>query len=78
MKIACIGNMNNNMFCIVRYLRDMGYDANLFLLHEQDVFIPSADSFNDDYLAYTHQLDWYDIWHWNISAKKIKKDLTFI
>ena len=75
MKIACIGNMNNNMFCIVRYLRDMGYDANLFLVHEQDLFIPSGDSFNDDYLAYTHQLDWYDIWHWNISVEKIKKDL---
>lgn len=35
-KIACITNMNNNMFCLVRYLRDMGYDAHLFLFVRRD------------------------------------------
>lgn len=30
MKIALIGNMNNNFFSITRYLRDLGCDAHLY------------------------------------------------
>jgi hypothetical protein len=75
-KIACIANMNNNMFCLVRYLRDRGYDAHLFLVEEFAHFLPECDSYDNEYLNYTHQLDWYSIGHWKISANKIKKDLT--
>ncbi|MCO7223796.1 glycosyltransferase [Pleionea sp. CnH1-48] len=58
-KIACIGNMNNNMFNIVRYLRLNGYDATLFLLEdEKEHFHPSKDSFCDSYKNYTVELPW--------------------
>ena len=50
-KIACIGNMNNNMFCLVRYLRDKGYDAHLFLVDEFDHFLPGSDSYNLEYIG---------------------------
>jgi hypothetical protein len=30
-KIGFFGNMNNMGFCLVRYLRDLGYDAELML-----------------------------------------------
>ncbi len=75
MKIACIANMNNNMFCLVRYLRDAGHDAHLFLVDEFEHFLPGADAYNDDYKLYTHRLDWYDIGYWRITAEKINKDL---
>ena len=31
MKIVILGNMNNNGFALMRYLRDLGADAHLFL-----------------------------------------------
>ena len=59
MKVACIGNMNNNMFCLVRYLRDQGIDAEMLLLsHEQQHFLPDSDSYADTYTAYTRRLTW--------------------
>lgn len=74
MKIACIGNMNNNMFCLVRYLRDNGYDAQLLLVDEFEHFLPEADSYDDEYKGYTRKLDWY--WdHWNIKKEKMRKDM---
>lgn len=45
MKIACIGNMNNIFFSLVRFLRDRGFDADLILAAEQDHFLPENDSF---------------------------------
>jgi hypothetical protein len=74
-KIACIGNMNNTMFCITRYLRDEGYDAELLLVEEFARFSCEADSYNKDYVHFVKQLDWYQIDHWNISKKKIREDL---
>ena len=67
MRIACIGNMNNMMFTLCRYLRDNGYDANLFCFKDEAVnFLPGTDSFDADkaeelfsqlgYLA--HYLNW--------------------
>lgn len=59
MKIACIGNMNNALFCLTRYLRDSGYDAHLFSLEgEPEHFSPEADSYNDQYKSYTQKLTW--------------------
>jgi len=75
MKIACIGNMNNAMFAIVRNLRDLNYDAHLFLVEEFDHFLPLADTYDDILPDYVHQLNWYNIGHWAISKEKIKKDL---
>jgi len=44
MKIACIGNMNNMIFPICRYLNSSGYKSVLFLLEEYEHFLPEADT----------------------------------
>lgn len=50
MKIAILGNMNNNGFALLRYLLDLGCDATLFLYRNDGVgslshFKPEADTF---------------------------------
>jgi glycosyltransferase involved in cell wall biosynthesis len=61
MKIALLGNMNNNSFSIMRYFRDLGMDAHL-LLYQNDGqgslkhFTPEADSWNiESWNQYIHQ-----------------------
>lgn len=75
MKIACIGNSNNNFFSIVRYLRDKGFDAYLLLLNEQDHFMPYADSYSLEYQKYTRSLNWNikDLFKNGIEKKIIKE-----
>ncbi len=59
MKVACIGNTNNNFFSLVRYLRDRGIGAELLLLdNEADHFHPSADTFDVDFQNYTRAVAW--------------------
>jgi hypothetical protein len=59
MKIALIGNMNNNFSAFCRYLRDEGFDAQLFLLdNEQSHFLPETDDYSNDWEEYTHKLSW--------------------
>lgn len=47
-KIAVIGNMNNVGFCIMRYLRDLGYEANLILYSNDGVGPHSHFSMESD------------------------------
>jgi glycosyltransferase involved in cell wall biosynthesis len=62
MKVACIGNMNNMLFSLVRFLRDRGVEADLLLeANEYPHFHPSHDSFDLSYQAYTRRLDWLTI-----------------
>jgi len=58
MKVALIGNMNNNFFSIMRYLRDLGVDAHLFMYEkEYDHFKPEKDTFQiEKYSEYIHVL----------------------
>ena len=59
MKIGFIGNMNNNFFGLVRYMRDRGVDAELILLcGEFGHFHPSTDSFSLDYRDFTRSVTW--------------------
>ena len=58
MKIACIGNMNNNMFALVRHLRSRNFDCELILLDEMEHFLPQYDTFNNDYKKFTFQFKW--------------------
>ena len=76
-RVACIGNMNNNFFSLVRYLRDKGIDAHLLLRNNEfKHFLPEADSYSADYLSYTHQLSWGHVTTWyTTSAHKIESDL---
>ena len=45
-RVALLGNMNNNHFTLMRYLRDAGVDAYL-LVFSSDIFSPEADSSSD-------------------------------
>lgn len=74
-KIACIGNMNNNLFSVTRYLRKNGYCCDLLLLDEQTHFLPKADTFKDDYKSYTKQLDWTLYSPVEIKSEKVASDL---
>jgi glycosyltransferase involved in cell wall biosynthesis len=49
MKIALVDNMNNNFFSIARYFREMGIQADLFLIPNSTplLFLPENDSFDD-------------------------------
>ncbi len=77
MKVALIGNMNNNHFAIVRYLRDLGIDAELLLTDsEQDHFHPSADTFEVSYMDYTKRVSWgSSIKFLSTSVTQIQNDL---
>ncbi len=78
MKVACIGNMNNTFFSLVRYLRDRGIDADLLLLDDDaDHFHPSADAFDTSFQNYTKQLSWgRPVGFSSTSKKQIYKDLN--
>lgn len=56
-KIACVGNMNNNMFAIMRFLRYRGYDAWLVVTNDFDHFAPMADTFETEYQEYVLNFD---------------------
>lgn len=78
MKVACIGNMNNNFLSVTRYLRDRGIDANLLLLNnELPHFHPSVDSYDLGYREYTSTLRWGNPFHFSRSTKsEVLKDLS--
>ncbi len=58
MKVALIGNMNNVFFTLMRYLRDLGLDAHLFMYkNEYSHFLPENDTYNlEKYEKYIHTL----------------------
>ena len=62
MKIALLGNMNNNNFSIMRYFRDLGADAHLLRWRDDEIgsnshFIPENDTWNlDKWKPYVHKL----------------------
>ena len=58
MKVALIGNMNNNFFSIMRYFRDLDIDAHLFIYRgEYEHFSPEKDTYNiEKYKKYIHKL----------------------
>lgn len=64
MKVALIGNMNNNNFSIMRYLRDLGVDAHLILFKDditksQSHFAPEYDTWEIDiWKPYIHYLSY--------------------
>jgi len=60
-KIAIVGNMNNNGFALMRYLRDLGLDAHLFLYANDGKeslshFRPENDTWQiDRWIPFIHQ-----------------------
>lgn len=61
MKVAFIGNMNNNNFALMRYFRDIGIDAHLLLTLDDGKntlthFTPDADTWEiERWSPYIHQ-----------------------
>ena len=61
MKIALVGNMNNNNFAIMRYFRDLGADAHLLLWADDgrgplEHFVPENDTWDiDRWRPYIHE-----------------------
>lgn len=78
MKVALIGNMNNNFFALMRYLRDKKINAHLFLTNaEQNHFLPECDTFENKYNEFIHNLEWgHPLSYFSTSSKKIKQDLN--
>ena len=59
MRVLCLGNMNNNFFSLVRYLRDRGHDAHLMPQgYEPAHFDPSCDAGDDSHQTFMRRLDW--------------------
>lgn len=58
LRVALIGNMNNNHFAMMRYLRDLRLDAHLFMYsNEAAHFYPQHDTWEwDKWSPYVHQL----------------------
>lgn len=78
MKVACIGNMNNILFAVTRYLRDKGIETDLLLLdNELTHFHPSADSYDLSYQEFTVNLTWGNPFSFRKKPKsEISKDLS--
>ncbi len=58
-RVAFLGNMNNNHFVLTRYLRDYGIDVSLLLFDtESEHFHPECDSYDTAYRNWTAQLTW--------------------
>jgi hypothetical protein len=71
LKIAAIGNQNNNHFSLVRYLRDAGFDADLLLTDaEQENFHPRCDAYDLSYSSFTKQLSWGSVRSFVKTSKK--------
>ena len=61
MKVALIGNMNNNFFSILRYLRDMNIDATLYLFKNDGI---------DDASHFSCESDTFEIDKWRDYIKR--------
>ena len=77
-KVACVGNMNNNMFSLVRYLRDFGLGAELLMYNKEfEHFLPHCDTLNNSDIPWIKKLCWGSLRSFFlIPPKKVKKDLN--
>jgi hypothetical protein len=75
-RVALIGNMNNNFFTLCRYLRDLHFDAILYILpYDPKHFLPGADTFKSDYAPYVKTLPWgnpYELRH--VTKSEVRKE----
>jgi glycosyltransferase involved in cell wall biosynthesis len=76
-KVAVVGNMNNNMFALTRHLRDRELDAELLFarFHDLEHFHPKADTFDLADLAFCHQVPWIDKGFYAADPKAIRNDM---
>jgi len=64
-RVALVGNMNNNFFVLMRYLRDLGIDAHLFLFsNEKSHFLPENDTwFIEKWERFIHTMNFPSNYH---------------
>lgn len=74
LKIALIGNMNNNFFVLQRYLLDQGISCHLFILpDEPEHFLPENDSWKNNISDLYTRLNWGKVSDFSsISKEQIK------
>lgn len=78
MKVAFLGNMNNNHFAMARFLRDWGVDAHVLLFNNEfEHFHPMTDTYDLSYMEFCHQLNWGSPVNFlNTSRKQIEADVS--
>lgn len=80
MRVALIGNMNNNHFSLMRYLVDFDIDAHLLLYNnEQKHFLPQNDTWEIDKWSdriHTLRLDSYGKASLYLTKSQIRNDLS--
>ena len=78
MKVGFYGNMNNFGLCVVRYLRDLGYDAELVLFEDEAAhFHPSSDCFDLTYQSFTRSVNWGGVFRFSdVPISTIERDIA--
>lgn len=78
MRIACVGNTNNMLFSMARYLRQQGWSADLLLQNnELPQFQPLADTFDFVYRTFTRTLTWGDKESFaRVDASRVVEDVS--
>lgn len=77
MRVACVGNMNNNFFTLTRYLREAGVDAHLLVPNSSySHFMPHADSYDLSYREFTTMLNWGAQAGFRASIESCRADLS--
>ena len=76
-KILLIGNMNNNLFVLQRYLLDLNYEAYLYVLSTDDsIYFPDKDTLDfERYKPYIKFVNWGSDIDYFKKRREIKKDL---
>ena len=78
MKVACVGNTNNNMFSLVRWFRDFGINSDLLLFDsETEHFLPQNDSMRHiDSFSWIKKLTWGSAQSFFVTSPwKVRRDL---
>lgn len=74
MKVALLTNMNNNYFVLLRFLRDSGIDAHLFMAEdEHSHFLPENDTWNiEKWSPFIHimPVKYYDVSYLQVFNKE--------
>lgn len=68
--------MNNSLFCLVRYLRERGYDAELLAEEEAEHFAPACDTYDSAYQKYSRSVNWVKETFWTTKQDSVKKELS--
>lgn len=77
-KVALIGNQNNNFFALLRYFINAGIKTDLLLFNQEDDFFSfDADTFEPEkYKPFVKKLNWGDLKSWQkLSNSEIEKSL---